>query len=70
MLIAFKELGLPEDKVNVNGGGLALGHPFGGSGCRLIQTLLLELRRRGLRRGIAAICVGGGSGVAAAVERI
>ncbi len=70
MLIAFKELGLPEDKVNVNGGGLALGHPFGGSGCRLVQTLLLELGRRGLKRGIAAICVGGGSGVAVAVERL
>jgi acetyl-CoA acetyltransferase family protein len=70
MLVAFKELQLPEDKVNVNGGGIALGHPFGGSGCRLVHTLLLELKRRGLKRGIAAICVGGGSGVAVAVERL
>jgi acetyl-CoA acetyltransferase family protein len=68
MLVAFKELQLPEDKVNVNGGALALGHPFGGTGCRITLTLLNELKRRNLKRGIAAICVGGGSGIAVAVE--
>lgn len=70
MLIDVKELGLPADKVNVNGGGLSIGHPFGGTGCRLAHTLLLELRRRSLRRGVAAICVGGGLGVAVAVESL
>jgi acetyl-CoA acyltransferase 2 len=68
IIVAVKELGLPEEKVNVNGGALALGHPFGGTGPRLVHTLLKELRRRGQRRGVAAICAGGGSGVAVCVE--
>ncbi|MDE2237447.1 MAG: hypothetical protein KGK30_06125, partial [Elusimicrobia bacterium] len=70
MLVALKELGLEEKRVNVNGGALALGHPFGGTGPRLVLTLLKELKRRGLRRGVAAICAGGGSGVAAVVEAL
>ena len=53
----------------LSGGALALGHPFGGTGCRIVLTLLNELKRRNLKRGIAAICVGGGSGIAVAVER-
>ena len=68
VLIDAKELEIPEDRVNVNGGALALGHPFGGTGARLVLTLLLELRRRSLRRGVASICVGGGQGVAVVVE--
>lgn len=69
MLIDIKELGIPEDKVNVNGGALALGHPFAATGARLVLTLLKELERRGLKRGAASICVGGGLGVAVIVER-
>jgi acetyl-CoA acetyltransferase family protein len=63
-----KELGLDRDKVNVNGGAIALGHPLGMSGTRLLLTLLLELRRRGLKRGLATACIGGGQGIAAVVE--
>lgn len=70
MLIDMKELGIPEEKINVNGGALALGHPFAATGLRLALTLLYELRRRNLKRGIASICIGGGLGVAVAVERI
>ncbi len=70
MIVGVKELALDAEKVNPNGGALALGHPFGGTGCRLILTLLRELKRRGLRRGVASICVGGGLGVAAAVEAL
>ena len=68
-LAVEKELGLDRDKVNVNGGAIALGHPLGMTGTRLLLTLLLELRRRGLRRGLAAACIGGGQGIAAIVER-
>ena len=63
-----KELGLDRDKVNVNGGAIALGHPLGMSGTRLLLTLLLELRRRGGKRGLATACIGGGQGIAAMVE--
>lgn len=69
MLIDMKELGIPEEKVNVNGGALALGHPFAATGGRLVLTLLKELERRGLKRGVASICIGGGQGVAVVVER-
>ena len=60
---------IPVDKLNVNGGAIALGHPVGASGARLLLTLLLELRRRGLTRGVASLCVGGGQGAAFVVER-
>ena len=70
VLIDIRELRLPQENVNVNGGALALGHPFAGTGCRLALTLLQELRRHSLRRGIASICVGGGQGVAVAVEAL
>jgi acetyl-CoA acyltransferase 2 len=63
-----KELGLERDRVNVNGGAIALGHPLGMTGTRLLLTLVLELRRRGLKRGLAAACIGGGQGIAAIVE--
>jgi acetyl-CoA acetyltransferase family protein len=65
-----KELGLERDRVNVNGGAIALGHPLGMTGTRLLLTLLLELRRRGLKRGLATACIGGGQGIAALVETV
>ncbi|MGC1200270.1 MAG: acetyl-CoA C-acetyltransferase [Candidatus Acidiferrales bacterium] len=64
-----RELRLDPEKVNVNGGAVALGHPIGASGARVLVTLLYELQRRGLKRGIAALCLGGGNAVALAVER-
>ncbi|EBA08204.1 acetyl-CoA C-acetyltransferase [Sagittula stellata E-37] len=66
----MKEMGLPRDVVNVNGGACALGHPIGASGARIIVTLLNALEKRGARRGVAAICIGGGEGTAIAIERI
>jgi acetyl-CoA acetyltransferase family protein len=69
-LAVEKELGLDRDRVNVNGGAIALGHPLGMSGTRLLLTLLLELRRRGKKRGLATACIGGGQGIAAIVEAI
>lgn len=63
-------LGVDATKVNVNGGAIAIGHPIGASGCRILVTLLHELQRRGARKGLAALCIGGGMGVALAVERI
>jgi acetyl-CoA acetyltransferase family protein len=67
-LAVEKELGLNRDKVNVNGGAIALGHPLGMTGTRLLLTLTLELRRRGKKRGLATACIGGGQGIAAIVE--
>jgi acetyl-CoA C-acetyltransferase len=64
------ELGVPHDRLNVNGGACALGHPIGASGARIIVTLLHALEARGLRRGVAAICIGGGEGTAIAIERV
>ena len=64
------EMGLPRDKVNVNGGACALGHPIGASGTRIMVTLLNALETRGLKRGVAAICIGGGEGTAIAIERV
>ena len=65
----MKELGLDIEKVNVNGGAVALGHAIGNSGSRLLTTLLYEMKRRGAKRGVAALCLGGGNSVALAVER-
>jgi acetyl-CoA acetyltransferase family protein len=67
-LAVEKELGLNREKVNVNGGAIALGHPLGMSGTRLLLTVLLELRRRSKKRGLATACIGGGQGIAAIVE--
>jgi acetyl-CoA C-acetyltransferase len=64
------EMGLPREKVNVNGGACALGHPIGASGARIMVTLLNALEKRGLKRGVAAICIGGGEGTAIAIERV
>ncbi|MBY6049182.1 acetyl-CoA C-acyltransferase [Vannielia litorea] len=63
------EMGVPREKINVNGGACALGHPIGASGARIIVTLLNALEKRGLKRGVAAICIGGGEGTAIAIER-
>jgi acetyl-CoA C-acetyltransferase len=70
MVAVLRELGIPQEKVNVHGGAVALGHPIGASGARVLTTLLYALKRRGLTRGIASLCLGGGNGVALAVERI
>ena len=69
-LAVEKELGLDRERVNVNGGAIALGHPLGMSGARLVLTLLLELRRRNARYGVASACIGGGQGIAVIVESI
>ena len=63
------EMGWDTSKVNVNGGAIAIGHPIGASGCRILVTLLHEMQRRGSKRGIASLCIGGGMGVALTVER-
>jgi acetyl-CoA C-acetyltransferase len=68
-LVVIRELGLDPEKVNVNGGAIALGHPLGMSGARLVVSLLHELRRRGGRYGLATLCVGVGQGQAALFER-
>jgi len=64
-----KEMGWDTSKINVNGGAIALGHPIGASGCRVLVTLLHEMRRRNAKKGLASLCIGGGMGVALAVER-
>jgi acetyl-CoA C-acetyltransferase len=64
-----KEMGWDTNKVNVNGGAIAIGHPIGASGCRILVTLLHEMQRRGAKKGIASLCIGGGMGVALTVER-
>ena len=64
-----KEMGWDTSKINVNGGAIALGHPIGASGCRVLVTLLHEMVRRNAKRGLASLCIGGGMGVALAVER-
>ena len=69
-MIAMKELCIPHDKINVNGGACALGHPIGASGARIIATLLAALKNRGLKKGVAGICLGGGEATAMAVELV
>jgi len=66
----MKEMGVPEEKVNVNGGAIALGHPLGATGAMILGTLIDELERRKLRYGLATLCVGGGMGIATIVERL
>ncbi|MCL7463317.1 acetyl-CoA C-acetyltransferase [Pseudomonas sp. NW5] len=68
-LAVGRELGWEAEKVNVNGGAIALGHPIGASGCRILVTLLYEMLRRDARKGLATLCIGGGQGVALAIER-
>lgn len=69
-LAFMQELGVPREKVNVHGGAIALGHPIGASGARILVTLISALKERGLRRGVAAICIGGGEGMAVCVELV
>ena len=65
----LRELGLDPDKVNVNVGAIAIGHPIGASGARILTTLLHEMKRSGAKKGLATLCIGGGMGVAMCVER-
>ncbi|PJG46147.1 acetyl-CoA acetyltransferase [Sphingobium sp. LB126] len=67
-MIAMRDLDIPHDKINVNGGATALGHPIGASGARIIATLIAALKARGLRKGVAALCIGGGEATAVALE--
>jgi acetyl-CoA C-acetyltransferase len=69
-MVAMQDLGIPHDKVNVNGGATALGHPIGASGARILATLIAALQRRGLKRGVASLCIGGGEATAMAVELV
>ncbi len=69
-MAAMHDLQIPHDKVNVHGGACALGHPIGASGARIIVTLLNALRKNNLRRGVAALCIGGGEATAMAVELV
>ena len=68
-LAVIKELKIPENIVNVNGGAIALGHPIGASGCRIVVTLLHEMKRRSSKKGLATLCIGGGMGIAMCLER-
>jgi len=67
-LAVIKELNLPKEKVNVNGGAIALGHPIGASGCRILVTLIHEMQKRKAKRGLATLCIGGGMGIAMCLE--
>ena len=69
-MAAMKELDLPHDKVNIHGGACALGHPIGASGARIVVTLLGALRKTGGKRGVAALCIGGGEATALALETL
>lgn len=69
-LAVLKELQVDASKVNINGGAIALGHPIGASGNRILVTLLYALERTGGKKGIASLCIGGGMGIAMAVERV
>jgi acetyl-CoA C-acetyltransferase len=69
-MAAMRDLGLPHEKVNVNGGACALGHPIGASGARILVTLIAALRARGMRRGVATLCIGGGEATAMAIEAV
>ena len=69
-MAAMHDLQLPHERVNVHGGACALGHPIGASGARIIVTLLGALRQRGLQRGVASLCIGGGEATAIAIERL
>jgi acetyl-CoA acetyltransferase len=69
VLANIKETGIPEDKLNICGGGIALGHPIGASGARVLTTLLHQMERVDARKGIASLCLGGGNAVSMLVER-
>ena len=69
-MFAMRDIGIPHDKINVNGGGTALGHPIGASGTRIIVTLLNAMKQRGKKRGVASLCIGGGEATAIAIEMV
>jgi acetyl-CoA C-acetyltransferase len=69
-MAAMREHDLPHDKVNVNGGACALGHPIGASGARILVTLIGALKKRGLKRGVATLCIGGGEATAMGIELV
>jgi acetyl-CoA C-acetyltransferase len=69
-MIAMKELAIAHDRININGGACALGHPIGASGARILATLLSALEAKGAKRGVASLCIGGGEATAMAVERM
>jgi acetyl-CoA C-acetyltransferase len=69
-LAVHKQMGWDQSKINVNGGAIAIGHPIGASGCRILVTLLHEMQKRDAKKGLASLCIGGGMGVALAVERL
>ena len=69
-LAVIKKLKIPKEKVNVNGGAIALGHPIGASGCRIVVTLLHEMKRRNVKKGLATLCIGGGMGISMCLERV
>jgi acetyl-CoA C-acetyltransferase len=69
-MAAMRDLDLPHDKVNVHGGACALGHPVGASGARIIVTLMNAMEKRGDKKGIASLCIGGGEATAVAIERL
>ncbi len=69
-MFAMHDLGIPHEKINVNGGATALGHPIGASGTRIITTLIGALKNKGLKRGVASLCIGGGEATAVAVELV
>jgi acetyl-CoA C-acetyltransferase len=69
-LAAAKGVEISEDKLNVNGGGISLGHPIGASGARILVTLLHAMKHRNAKRGLGSLCIGGGEGIAMIVERI
>ena len=68
-LAVMKELNIPKEKLNVNGGAIALGHPIGATGTRILVTLIHEMKRRKSKKGLATLCIGGGMGIALCVER-
>jgi acetyl-CoA C-acetyltransferase len=69
-MAAMKEFDIPHDKVNIHGGACALGHPIGASGARILVTLLGGLKKTGGKKGVAALCIGGGEGIAMAIEMV
>ena len=67
-MFAMHDLGIPHDKINIHGGATALGHPIGASGTRIIVTLVSALKEKGLKKGVASLCIGGGEATAVAIE--
>ena len=66
----MRDLSIPHEKVNVNGGAIAMGHPLGATGAMILGTVLDELERRDLKRGLVTLCIGGGMGIATIIERV